>query len=84
MHTLPSSFLIPTIISIVKMINCELTMYQEKVKINPKRGSERPILKKIYIYIPSQKYAKYFERFQAINRVVESYFLSGSDKDTFI
>ena len=36
----PSSF------TIVKIINCYLTMYQEKVKINPKRGRERPIFKK--------------------------------------
>ena len=41
-HSLPSSFLF----TIVKIINCKLTMYQEKGKINPKRGQERPILKK--------------------------------------
>ena len=45
MHTHPSSFQFPSSSTIVKFINCKLTMYQEKGTIYPKRGRERPILK---------------------------------------
>ena len=41
-HTLSSSFLFPIII-----YHCNLTIYQEKEKINPKRSWERPIFKKM-------------------------------------
>ena len=40
-HTLPSSFLSPFII--VKFFNCNLTTHQEKEKISPKGGRERPV-----------------------------------------
>ena len=42
-NTPPSSFLFLTI---AKMINFKLTMFQEKGKINSKTGRERPIFKK--------------------------------------
>ena len=50
-HILPSSFLFPFTFTIVKIINCKLTMYQEKGKINPKSGRERPIFKKINAWV---------------------------------
>ena len=58
-HTLPPSFVFPIIIYIiVKIINCKLSMYQEKLKINPKRGRERPIFKKsvsiLYFIFPQK------------------------------
>ena len=39
MHTLPFSFL--SSFTIVIFINCNLTMYREKGKLNSKRGRER-------------------------------------------
>ena len=42
-HTLPSSSSCLSSFTSLKFINCNVTMYQEKEKINPKRGWEKPI-----------------------------------------
>ena len=37
----------PSSLTTVKFINCYQTIYQQKGKINPKRGQERPMFKKV-------------------------------------